>query len=88
MLHFRPFVDVYLLQIKSHTHIHFFGREKMSNSLQKSEQLAKKCEQLPQVVSKFNKTIEDTISAATNDMNSPLNSIKQKYRRDGVRDRQ
>lgn len=49
----------------------------MANSLQKSDLLAKQCEQLSEIVSKFNKTIEDTIATATNDMNRLLTSIKQ-----------
>ena len=49
----------------------------MANSLRKSDLLAKECEQLSQIVSKFNKTIEDTIATTTNDMNVLLTSIKQ-----------
>ena len=49
----------------------------MASALQKPDLIAKQCEELSEVVSKFNKTIEDTIATAANDMNRLLTSIKQ-----------
>lgn len=49
----------------------------MATSLGKSGLIEKQCQQLSEVVSNFNKTIEDTIAVATNDMNRRLTSIKQ-----------
>ncbi|CAF1044290.1 unnamed protein product [Rotaria magnacalcarata] len=49
----------------------------MASSLQNTDKLIKQCEQLSQLVSNFNKTIEETIAIASNDMNLLLTSIKQ-----------
>ena len=49
----------------------------MTSALQKPDILAKQCEELMQIVSKFNKTIEETIASATDDMNRLISSIKQ-----------
>lgn len=48
-----------------------------SNTLQKPDTIAKQCEELSQLVSKFNKTIADTIALVTDDMNRLVASIKQ-----------
>ncbi|CAF3401534.1 unnamed protein product [Rotaria socialis] len=49
----------------------------MASSSQKTDTLIKQCEQLSQLVSNFNKKIEETIATASNDMNHLLASIKQ-----------
>ncbi|CAF3401519.1 unnamed protein product [Rotaria socialis] len=49
----------------------------MASSLQTTDKLIKQCEQLSQLVSNFNKKIEETIATASNDMNHLLASIKQ-----------
>ena len=49
----------------------------MTTSLRKTDELTKQFEELSQIVSKFNKTIEETITTTTNHLNDLTEAIKQ-----------